>query len=240
MREAVEHPSALSQPAHRKAVIFLVEEEAGFLPVFHVDTVINSVFANLGHGALGVLVPVPALELRKTLKRADGNVITLEDAGYLLTVCAKNLKQNVKQRVLNFLHADRQGLHHQNVGESVHGQPRKAVRLTENHAAAGDVLPHDGLSVIPGVLHAPAPEVFVHAVVRVSGNKAQSDLAAQTDKTGAEVLALFADGVGNAAVFNFALNGDDLALVYPGVSLLDPRRALFRDCDFRQRSVCFH
>ena len=62
-----------------------------------------------------MLVPVPALELREPLKRADGDVVSLEDSGYRLTVFAQHLKQQAKQRILDFLHADGQCLHDQKV-----------------------------------------------------------------------------------------------------------------------------
>ena len=100
MREAVEHPLALCKASHGETVIFLVEEEAGFLPVFDIDAVIHAVFADLGHAAAGVLVAEPALALRKPLKLTDLHIVALENAAYLMPVGTQNFGDEREQHGL--------------------------------------------------------------------------------------------------------------------------------------------
>ena len=53
MGEAVQHALAGRKSGHSLAIVFLIQEKAGFLAVFKVHFVINAVFADLGLGALG-------------------------------------------------------------------------------------------------------------------------------------------------------------------------------------------
>ena len=79
MREAVQHAAILRQLRHGEAVVLLVEEEAGLLPVFHVYTVIYAVFTDLGNGAVRMGQPrEPAFALRKSLALTERRVVALE------------------------------------------------------------------------------------------------------------------------------------------------------------------
>ena len=100
VRKAVKHSFALGKPRNGKAVILLVEEEARFLPVFDIDTVINPVFANLRDAAFGVLAAEPALVLLKSLQFTDFNIVALKNTAYFLTVGAQDIGNQRKQHGL--------------------------------------------------------------------------------------------------------------------------------------------
>ena len=233
VREAVEHPAALRELGRGQTVVFLVEEEAGLLPVLHVDRVVDPVFADLGDGACGRRLPgegIPALVLLESLECPDGDVVALKDAVDLLTVCAQNLHNQRKNQIFDALHPHRKGLRDQKIGETIHREPREAVGLAEDHAAAAEVLrPQHGLAVVPGVLHAPPPEGRVEAVVGVAGDEAQADLALAAVKARADVFAALAECVAERAVFRLRALVEDLRGVDPGVALIRPALALAAD-----------
>ena len=241
VREAVQHALAPREPRDCLAVVFLVEEEAGLLPVLHVHGVENAVLADLRHGRERVLLSPPALALFKALKGADGGVVALVDPLDPFSVCAQDLEQQGKEPVLDPLDPDRERLRGENVGKAVDRQTGKAVGLPEDDAAAGKVLrPHHAFAVVPGVLDAPPPEGLVKAFVGVAGEQAQPDLALAADETGAEIFAFFAHRVGKCAVLRRALLGDDLLGVDPGMAALDPARPLGGDDKLRKSPFCFH
>ena len=238
MREAVEHALAPGEPRHSEAIVFLIEEKAGFLPVFHVHGIENSVFADLGPRAAAAAEP--ALALFEALQRADRHVVSLVDAADLLPVGGQDLQQQREQLRLALFDADREGLRHKEIGKAVHRQAREAVGLAEDDAAAREILQaQNALAVVPGVLEAPPPEGRVKAVVGVAGDEAQADLAVPADEACAQVFALFADRVGQRAVFAVR-RVRDLRRVDPGVSLLHPARALGRHGKTGIVSFCFH
>ena len=115
MGEAVQHPAAFGKPGHRQAVIFLVQEKAGFLPVFHVHAVNDAVFADFRDCAVRGRLPgkrEPALVLLHALQGTDGHVVSLVYAPDLLPVLPEHLNQQRKQHGLDFFHAHGQGLGH--------------------------------------------------------------------------------------------------------------------------------
>ena len=52
MGEAIQDILILSNPSNRLPVVLLIQEESGFLPVFHVHLIAHAVFHNLGHRLL--------------------------------------------------------------------------------------------------------------------------------------------------------------------------------------------
>ncbi len=67
MGKAVQYPLTSGNPGYSGAVILLVQEKAGFLPVFHIYQVSYPVFAYLCYGGFRrryVIGPVPTLTIR--------------------------------------------------------------------------------------------------------------------------------------------------------------------------------
>ena len=77
----------MCQSFHRLAVVFLIQEEAGLLTVFHIHPVADAVFGHLRdrlcrRGQVGQ--GVPALHLLHPLQLSDGHIVPLVDASDVL------------------------------------------------------------------------------------------------------------------------------------------------------------
>ena len=62
-----------------------------------------------------MLPAVPALVLRHALQRADGSVVALVYAVYLLPVAAENVEEHREERVLYALNADGERLRDEDI-----------------------------------------------------------------------------------------------------------------------------
>lgn len=114
--------------------------------------------------------------------------------------------------------------------ELVHRQPGKGVRLPEDDAAGVQVLRrHDALPVLPGPLELPAPEGGVKLVVGVAGHQPHPDLGPLRQKARAQIPALFADHVHQAAVFRLSLCGCNFRVIDPGMAPEDGGLRFGRD-----------
>ena len=92
--KAVQHGKAVGQGCHCAAVIFLVQEKAGFLAVFKIHMVVNAVFADLSLTAGGVGLAgqlKPALILGQALFVAQGHIVALVNAANRLPIGAQHL-----------------------------------------------------------------------------------------------------------------------------------------------------
>ena len=243
--EAVQHRLAPGQPGHRQPVILLIQEEPGFLPVFKVHGVRDAVFRDVLGGALRQLLSrqsQPALALGHALQLPDGHVVALIHAPYRLPVLPQKAHQQGQHPVFDPLHAQAQHLRHQHALEPVHCQPRKAVRLAEDDAAAPAVrLAHHRFAVLPGVAQPPLPEgVARRVVVGVPGHQPHPDLGRAVVEPAAQPAALFGHHVHQRAVLRRAGHGQHLALIHPRVPAGDGLFALGRDGDDGIRSGSFH
>ena len=245
VREAIEHALAARKARHGEAVELLVEEKARLLPVFDVHAVENAVFADLGDGACGRFLPrkgKPALVLRQALLFAKNNIVALEKAVDLLAVLLQNLDDEREEHVLDLLHAERERLRDKQVFKAVDREAGERVRLAEDESAAAGLSVHHRLAVVPCVAHAPPPEVFVKAVVRVARDDAHAQTAEPAQKARTEILSLFRHHVHKRAVFALALFrlAGNVGVIDPGVAALEPARALGGNGDDRIFACSFH
>ena len=96
MGEAVQHGLAPCQTAHRPAVVLLIKEKAGLLPVLYIHQIFDAIFGNFHDGGLRRLLTgqgEPALVLRQTLLVPQGHVVPLEHAPDGLAVLPENIHQ---------------------------------------------------------------------------------------------------------------------------------------------------
>ena len=234
MGKAVQHSVPGSNAGHSPAVVFLVEEKAGFLAVLKIDVVEHAVLADLSLGAVGVRLAgqvKPALVLCQALLGPQSLVVALVDALNGLAVSAQDLHQQGQEDGLELFHAHAQGLGDKDIAEPVHSQARKLVSLAKDDTAGGQVggLQH-GLAVGPGVLHPAAPESGVKGVVGVAADEPHPDLAVQRHEAGAQVRPLGADHIGQGAVFGFGVRGvEDVVFVHPGVAAHQQALGVFVD-----------
>ena len=244
MGEAVQHRPALRQPGNRQPVVFLVQKEAGLLPVLKVHGVGDAVLCDIhrclrrrrlaGQG-------IPALVLLHALQLPDGHVVALVDAPDVLTVLPQHAGKQGKQPGLDALHAQTQGLGHQHAFEPVHRQAGEQVGLAENHTAAPAVrFAHHHLAVVPGVADAPFPEGIGKVVVGVAAHQPHPDLGAAVVEPAAQPAAPAAHHVHQTAVLRAAFHGSDLTLIDPRVSAGESGLSLGSDGDLGIGTRSFH
>ena len=242
--EAVQHGLSPGKTPHRPAVVLLIQKEPGLLAVLHVHQIPNAVLRDFRHRRRRRRLAgqgVPALALDQPLLFPQGDIVPQEDAPDGKAVGAQDLRQRRQQEVLDALHAHGEHLDGQKVVELVHGEPRKGIRLPEDDAAGVQVLRgHDALAVVPGPLELPPPEGLVEPVVGVAGDQPHPDLRPLRQKARAQIPALFADHVHQAAVFRLALRVCDLRVVHPGVAPENGCLRLGRDGVPGIIPLCFH
>ena len=245
MGKAVQHGMPGGKACHSPAVILLVKEKAGLLPVFKVHMVVYAVFTDLGLGGFRVALAgqgEPALVLFQPLLGTQGFIVAFVDAVNGLSVRPQHLSQKREEHRLQLFHAYAQGLGDQNIVEPVYRQAGELVCLAKNEAAGGKVgrLQHR-FAVGPCVLHPAAPEGSVKGVVGVAGNKAYPDLALQREKAGAEIGALGADHIHQRAVFRRGAGGfQNVVLVHPGVPAHQKPFGVLVDFIYRISAFAFH
>ena len=142
---------------------------------------------------------------------------------------------------MDVLHAQAQHLHHQHRAEPVHCQPREAVRFSKDDPAAVQVLRgHDGLAVVPGVLHPALPKGIVKPVVGVAGEEPAADEGVAVIKARAEIGPLVADDIRQAAVLYRAGKLRHLRGIYPWVPRRQGALSLLRNMHLGIGSFCLH
>src|SRR5699024_10970677 len=128
------------------------------------------------------------------------------------------LREGAVDGVLDPVRAAAEALGDQDVRELVHRQPRQAVGLPEDEAAAAEGV-HDSAAVFEGVLHPPLEEGGAEIFVRVVREDAQAYLARGAVEARAEPGALLGEDVADAALLRLARDGCELLPVDPGVAL---------------------
>ena len=184
--EAIEHATPVREAPHGAAIVLLVEEEAGLLAVLDVDGEREAVLAHGDDGRARRGRPVPpALVERKPLLGARRRVVALVDGAHVLSAVSKRLEQERVDGVAQALHAHGADLCHQDMLVAVDHEAGHAVRLREDHAAAGEVAlgarepaPSQAAdAMLPRPAHAALPEPLVDKVVGVAGHQADANLA---------------------------------------------------------------
>ena len=235
---------ALGQPCHRPAVVFLIQEKSGFLPVYKVHPVADAVFHNIRPCEIGLGFSgqgEPALALCQPLLFPQGYIVAQVDAGNVLPVPAQHPDDDGQQSLPDTLHAQTQHLGHQYRAEAVHCQPRKAVRLPEDHPAAVQILRlHHALAVVPGILYPALPEGVVKPVVGIAGEEAAADERVAVIKARAEIGPLVADDIRQAAVLHRAGELRHLPGIYPRVPRRQGTLSFLGDMHLGIGSFCLH
>ena len=245
MGKAVQHGVPGGKACHSPAVILLVKEKAGLLPVFKVYMVVHAVFTDLGLGGFRVALAgqgKPAFVLFQPLLGTQGFIVALIDAVNGLSVCPQHFSQKREEHRLQPFHAHAQGLGDQNIVEPVHRQAGELVCLAKNEAAGGKVggLQH-GFAVVPCIFHPAAPEGSIKGIVGVAGNEPHPDLAFQREKAGAEIGTLGADHIHQRAVFRRGAGGfQNIVLVHPGVPAHQKPFGVLVDFIYRISAFAFH
>src|SRR5262245_25797099 len=169
--EAIEHLASRGELAHAMAVLALVEEEAGLLPLFHVDAEVEAVFHD--RAARGVAVaPREAHASWQGLEFAHLGVRAFEDR-----LGGGELRERVQDQVAPALDAGGEELRHQHVGIAVDDQAGQAVGLTVHQAQRVGMAPRrQRLAQGESTLDPAAEKGRIHLLRRVEGPHARPDL----------------------------------------------------------------
>ena len=233
VREAVEHLGVPAEPLNREPVIFLVEEEAGFLAVLDVDDVAHAVFDDLDVGV--EFRADEALDAVHALLEALLRVAALVHAADFDAVLGQHLLEQFDDAQLHFVDAERERFDDEHVGEFVDDEAGQKVRLAENHAAGARV--HGLFAVRPGVAHALFEKRVVNFLRAVARHHAHADLRVLVDEAAAERVAVCVLHGNDRAVFEGALDRGDLVVVDPEPAGLEAAALAGLQCDNR---VIFH
>ena len=221
--EAVQHLCPPAEGLDGQAVELLVEEEAGLLPLGHIDQVADAVFHDLHLG--GEFPAEEAVRRRKPLPGPLPGVAALIDAPDCDAVGGEDLQQQVDDGALEPLHPHRGGLQHQHLAELVHHQPGEEVRLAEDEPAAGGV--DHPLAVVPGGLHPPPEEGGVDLLVEAPGEHPQPEPGAAVVEPPAEGVAVKVPQGDDVAVRRIPFDPVDLVVVDPGAPGLEGGAGVF-------------
>ena len=111
--ETVQNMLTLGNFGHCLTIIFLVQEEARLLAIFHINSVFNAIFHNFrGHGAMirQQRCGKPRLALLHTFQKANFYIIALEKATNVFAHLLQNFDEQIKEHFLAQLNAQGQGL----------------------------------------------------------------------------------------------------------------------------------
>ena len=114
MGETIQHCLASGQPGHCSAVILLIQEEAGFLPVFHIYQIFHAVFRDLRDGRSRGLFSgemIPSLSLGQALLFPQSHVVAQKYAPDGLPVFPQDTDQRGQQKILDVFHSYGENLH---------------------------------------------------------------------------------------------------------------------------------
>ena len=171
-------------------IIFLIKEKARFLTVFNVHLVYYSVFGYLRYGRRNVrskVAFVPALVFGKSFKRSYGYVVALKYSGKFHVPPQKLACEYAEYHMFSLFYTVRQHLNGENSVIIIDGQTRNTVRFAENKAAGGNIIAHNGDSVIERIRYTACEKRFVKAVVCVPCQKPYFNLALFAVYSGAEI-----------------------------------------------------
>ena len=150
MSEAVQDPGTSAEAVDGPAVVFLVQEKAGLLTVFHVHDIADAVLDDLHFGVEGFCEK--ALLTGHSLELAHFGIAALIDSPHRDAVFAQCGDQSRQQISLEAVDAEREGFHDKDILIFVDRKTRQEIRLAEDQPAAGGV--DDFPAVIPCAAHA--------------------------------------------------------------------------------------
>ena len=119
------------------------------------------------------------------------------------------------------------GIERIKLGKAVHSQSGESVRLSEDQAAAADILPHDGFPILPGIFDSPPPERLVKTVVCVAGQQPDPYFAPAAEHAGTQIPAAFRNGIDQFSVFGSIRTLQDFLSVDPWMTASNPLRTFF-------------
>ena len=127
MGKAIQNMLSLRNACNRSPIVFLIEKKSGFLTIFNIHIIGNSILNYAGKTAFRMLrqngMLIPAFCFLKALQLTDSHIITLIDSSdsYMIFI-SQNLHKHGKQHILSLLHTIGECLHDQQIMKTVNCQ----------------------------------------------------------------------------------------------------------------------
>ena len=197
----------------------MVEEEAGFLSVFYINCVTNTVFVDFGSGRTFRVKQVRFKEtfiFIHTFQTANLHIVTFVQATDILSQLTHNLDEQIKEHFLTHFNTQGQSLSYQNIIEAVNSKTRESICFAKNQTAAVKIfLAHYGHTVVNCITQTAFPESFVKFIISISRNNAHSDFGHIIYKTSANIFAFMSYNINKVAILVFAFNFGYFFTEYP-------------------------
>ena len=227
MGKAVQYPGPFAKFRRRAAVVFLIQEESCFLPIFDIHVVAHAVLHDLNLGIKRFADE--ALDALHPFLLAHLGVAALINAPDMDAVRFHQFFQDIHNHNLEPVDAKRQGLHHQHISKFIDHQPRQKVRLAKDHAAAGNVI-HDFLPVFPGIFHPHTEKCLIHLRIPVPGHHADHQLRIAVDESSPQRIPVKIMDPNHVSVFKCSQHGVHFIIINPGAALLQGPAPAFFQC----------
>ena len=130
MCEAVQNTQASGDMRNGQAVVFLIKKKAGFLPVFDINQIVDTIFRDFRKRRVGDCFPtaeIPAFLLGQTLTFPHQVIVSLLDPSDLLTILLQNVSEHSIDAVLSLPHSEGKTLDDKKIGKTVNSQTGKSV-----------------------------------------------------------------------------------------------------------------
>ena len=242
MGAAVQYPHARSHLPYRQTVIFLVQEKACLLAVFHIHHVADPVLRNRKYCLFrhsGTMY-IPALFQRQAFFLPQGSLVALIDAADRDPALAKAADQGIVNNRLALFHAVGKHLGRKNIAIPVHRNPRQPVRFTVDQPAGGEILPHNLFPVSQGIFCPPGKEGVIKDLIGIGRQQPDTDPGLLAPETGSQIMILLVHHIHQRPVGDFPGTGCDFRVIYPGMSGPQPGFLLFRHLYSRETSFSSH
>ena len=214
MSEAVQNLLTLAESLNSKAIILLVQEEAGLLAILHIYHIADTIFNDFNLGIKRFADE--AFHALHALLQADLGVTALVNAADGNAILSQDFLQLVQNDRLETVNAQSQGFDYQNIGKLVDDDTRQEICLTEDQAAAGSV--YGCFAVLPGVTDTHLNESVIDYGIFFAGHHTDGDFGTGVDKALAHRIAVKVRNENHITVLERSLNFVNLVIIDPGTA----------------------
>ena len=214
MGEAVQNLLVLTKSLDGKAVVFLIQEEAGFLAILDIYHIADTILYNFNLGIKRFTDET--LHALHALLQADLGVTALVNAADGDAVLSQDFLQLIQDDRFQTVNAQRQGFDYQNIRKLVDDDARQEIGLAEDQAAAGGV--YGRFTVFPGITDTHLNESVIDHGIFFAGHYTDGDLGTGVDKALSHRVAVKVRNENHITVFELSLNFVNLVIIDPGTA----------------------
>ena len=211
MGETVQHFFAFAEALHSQTVVFLVQEEAGLLPVFHIHQIAHAVFQNLYFRVKRL--SDKSFQTFHSFLLPDFGVAPFIDPADTDPVLGQYALQDLQDGEFQPVNSQSERFHHQHIRKFIHHQTRQKIRFAENEPAAAGITHR--FPVVPRVSHPAFQKCFINEMFFLAGHKAHPDLRVYIDKTVSHKIPVKIVNSHQITIFKSTQDAFDLVVIDP-------------------------